>query len=348
MNRELCKTFTNTCTRTIAAVVTVTAVLAAASPVIADGTAGQVWLISTRGAPRSLPNLAVRLDSAAGQIEYWRLQDDCRWLPADGDEFFRGDGGPLPTTIFVHGNRISQNAAISNGRRIRCQIERVAGGRPFRFVIWSWPSDRIRGRARRDARVKACRSDVQGYYLAECLRRVAPDVQVSLVGYSFGARVITGALHLLAGGQVAGRSLAQPTQTPPDAAQQVPPRRAVLVAAALDADWLSSGRRNGLALSQVESLLVTRNSRDPVLKWYPLMYCRGGPQALGFTGPAGCPPAEKIELLNLSCSVGRVHDWARYVAAAGLRRRLAWYTFLDPPEPQPASKTAVLPGVSAQ
>jgi len=327
MNHEF---FRTTSGGRIAATVVVTAVLTMSSLATADDTNAETWLISTRRASSS-----GRLDSDCQRIAYWRLADNCRWLPADEDDFFHGDDGPLPTTIFVHGNLTSQAGAIGNGRRILRQIECEAAGRSFRFVIWSWPSNRTCRRTRQDTRLKACRSDVQGYYLAECLRRVEPDVPVSLVGYSFGARVIAGALHMLAGGQVAGRSLSQPPQSEPVAEEHVPLRRAVLVAAAMDANWLLPGRRNGLALSQVDRLLVTCNGRDPVLKWYPLMYRRGGPQALGFVGPGGCLSTEKIERLNLSCSVGRDHDWSRYVAAAGLRCRLAWYTFLDAGEYSP-------------
>lgn len=328
MNRKSYITAIAGRSRKLAVCAVVTALLAAALGGTAVGAdEGQVWLIDTRGATRS-----GQLESAVQHVNYRRLQPDRRWLEVDRTEFFRSHDRPLPTTIFIHGNRTSHSTAVGYGWQAYRRLERMAEGRPFRFVIWSWPSDRVRGGARHDVRVKACRSDAQSYYLAECLQHLDPDVPVSLIGYSFGARIITGALHLLGGGELAGRSLAQPARVLADGVKQVPPRRAVLVAAALDANWLLPGRPNELALSQVQRLLVTRNVRDPVLKWYPRMYRHGGPQALGFVGPATCLSDEKVELLDLSCSVGRVHDWGRYWAATGLRRRLAWYTFLDPPE----------------
>jgi hypothetical protein len=116
---------------------------------------------------------------------------------------------------------------------------------------------------------------------------------------------------LLSGGQVAGRRLTQ------HAALKRKPMCAVLVAAAEDAHWLLPGQRAGLALSQVDRMLITVNRCDPVLRWYPLLYRRGGPSALGHTGPAGCLPGKKVELLDVSCSVGRFHEWEYYVQKMG-------------------------------
>jgi len=289
----------------------------------ADSGPDQVWLISTRNAPWSCP--------PAGEdvpLDYRQLGPDCRWLPADREAFLASDDPAVPTSVFIPGNRADSRTAIQQGWQLYRELKCRAEGRPFRFVIWSWPADRIRGGNRRDVRVKACRSDVQSYYLARWLGQVGPQVPVCMVGYSYGARIITGALHILAGGQVAGRGL------PEESSVDRGPVRAVLVAAAMDSDWLLPDRRNGLALSQLDHLLVLQNCSDPVLKFYPLMYGIGGPEALGRTGPA-CPgrlgdELEKIELLDVSCSVGRNHDWDQYICAPGLRGRLPWYAFLEP------------------
>jgi len=302
-------------------VVAVATIVPVAPVAAGDDAPAEVWLISTRAAPRC----TIR-ETPEARIGYWRLQDGCSWRRTDDEMFFRGTGEPMPVIVFVHGNRADASAAIRDGWYIYRRIRQEASGRPFRFVLWSWPADRIRGGPRRDAQVKAGYTNVQGYYLAECLDRLE-DVPVTLVGYSFGARVITGALHLLGGGQLAGRQLCRQGDS------QVPPiRRAVLVAAAADADWLWPGRRHGLALSQVDRMLITRNGRDPVLKWYPLMYRCGGPRAMGYAGPAGCGCLEQIETLNVTGTVGRNHDWARYAADPRLRRRLGWYCFLEPTE----------------
>ncbi len=285
-------------------------------PAAADDPSTSIWLIGTRCAPR-----CGNVDDATHKIRYWRQDVDRQWLPADGEEFFADSDPSVPTIVFVHGNRADRGTAVGDGWRLYRQIALISAGRPIRLVFWSWPSDRIRGRNRRDVQTKAAYSDTQSYYLADWLGKMPPQVPVSLVGYSFGARVITGALHMAAGGQVAGRRL------PPR--EEAPPRsiRVVLVAAALDADWLLPGRRNGLALSKIDRLLITRNRRDPVLKWYPLMYGRRGPEALGYAPTTCGVAAEQIELLDLGCAVGRSHDWRDYVHAAPLRYRLEEYVF---------------------
>ncbi len=173
---------------------------------------------------------------------------------------------------------------------------------------------------------------MQSYYLARFLGSIRPDVPVSLIGYSFGARVATGALQLLAGGQIACRSLPQAVVTERKAAGQRP-YRLVLIAAAADANWLLPGCRDGLVLPLVDRVLVTANCCDPVLRWYPRLYGRGGPEAMGYVGPScSAQPGscDKIEVIDLSCSVGRIHDWHTYETAPELTGRLGWYSFLEP------------------
>jgi len=289
----------------------------AAGPVAADQCIDDVWLISTRSAPRATP-----AEDGDACFSYWRLQSDGHWQQSEAKEFFAGES--VTTTVFVHGNRNESDEVVGAGWQILGRLKRDADDPPCRFVIWSWPADRIRGSARRDVRVKSCYSDVQAHYLAEWLDRADPSQPVSLVGFSFGARVITGALHLLGGGELIGKRLSGPRSSP-----EPPPRRAVLIAAALGADWLLPGRRNGQALSQVERVLVTRNRRDPVLRLYPRINGRGGSTALGYTGPACGSSADKLEVVDVACSVGRIHRWTRYSRAPQLCSRLEWYVFLD-------------------
>jgi len=318
-------------------VVTAMAVFIAEKAMAADAPSQQVWLLSTRQAPRQ-----GNLEAADEPIKYWRHSGNqqsgnqqCdfnqRWEPALAKDLIEQTDPAVPTVVFIHGNRSNLNDAVSGGWPVYRHLQRCAEGRPFRFVIWAWPADRAGRGVRDDAQIKACYSDAQSYYLADWLAQLGPNSSVNLVGYSFGARIVTGALHLLGGGQVAGRSLASETN------RKHGPLRAVLVAAALDADWLLPRRRNGLALSQVDQLLLTRNSRDPVLKWYPLMKGRGGPEALGYTGPVGRgqlgSQREKIEVFSIANSVGRAHAWTKHLASAGLRRQLTRFTFPESSTP---------------
>jgi hypothetical protein len=297
------------------------AAVGVATPLAASAAAPrqQVWLISTCGAACSGD-----VEAGLGRIAFWQLDpaDPCRWLPADAEAL--GRGAPLPTAVFIPGFNTGPDAAIQEANAVYCDMQREAGGRPFRLVIWAWPSQRDRhARISADMRLKASGCDAESYYLACILSRLPVGAPVGLIGYSYGARIACGALELLAEGRLPGCSLPQEAR----AAWTSAPRsvRVLLVAAAMDADWLAPGHRNGDALSIVQRAAVTLDCCDRVLRWYTRLYGRGGPPALGCVGPAG-NDGGKVEVLDVACSVGKKHDWYRYESA--VTQQLAWYTFL--------------------
>lgn len=287
--------------------------------------AGELWLASTRHLP------PVCCDQPSLQL--WRFGPDHCWVSSSTEEFLATADPAVPVTFFIHGNRADADRAIQTGWNVYQRMTCDAGDRPFRLVIWSWPSDQIRG-PRRDAQSKACRSDFDAYFLATFLNRLPLKARVNLFGFSFGARIATGALELLAGGQVACCSLGNRNPSPRL------PMRAMLVAGAIDSDWLFPGHYHGLATGLLEQLLVTRNGCDRALRLYPRMD-RNGAEALGFVGPCcgsangDCP---KFDVADVSCSVGREHSWENYWCAGDIQSRLAWYSFLaeSPATPPPA------------
>ncbi|NLY00765.1 MAG: alpha/beta hydrolase [Rhodopirellula sp.] len=287
-----------------------------------EAAASQAWLISTRHLPACTP-------SSDAQPDYSVLLEDCQWSPVPAEDFFACDSPQTPTIVLVHGNRVERHEAVAEGLRVYEILKGLAGGAPFRLVVWSWPADQIRGPLR-DVRLKAARTDAQGHYLASVLNRLHPDVPLTLIGYSFGSRLVTGSLELLAGGSVAGRSLSDRRDTPQ---RRI---RAILIAAALDSHWLSPGQYHGQALSQVERALVTVNSADPVLKRYHLISRCSNPQALGWSGPTGgaCLGgwAEKLDVVDVTCVVGAQHSFFPYLYAPAVMSRLAWYSFLEEPQ----------------
>jgi esterase/lipase superfamily enzyme len=285
----------------------------------------QVWLVSTRSLPHDDD-----LDQAQPRFDYWRLNDQYQWSAADAKTFRATDDPAVPTAVFVHGNRTDADGAVEKGWNTYQSI-RGQSDRPLRYVIWSWPADREFHRNGPDVRLKAAYSEVEAWYLAQWLAEIRPGVRLSLIGHSFGPRIITGALHLLAGGQLAGRSLPQATVAAWTAGKRNP-IRTVLLAAALDVDWLAPGGCHDRALSLVDQMLITCNACDRVLRWYPLMYGRGGPSALGFVGPFGVEDAKNVEVVDVSSAVGRFHDYQCYYSAPDVFGRWAQYTFLaDPP-----------------
>ena len=304
----------------------------------AEEAADPVWLISTRSSPAR-----GAVDAADAQFGYWRLGEDRQWVSADLAALSATDDPAVPTTIYVHGNRADPDKAIRQSWPVYRCLKEQSAGRRFRFVIWSWPAGRVSRRNLRDLRAKAARSDTQAFYLAWYVDQVRPDVPVNLVGYSLGARVITGALHMLGGGQAAGYSL------PERQTARRRPARVVLVAAAVDNDWLLPGHLHGQALGQIEHLLVTENGRDRALRWYPALSRRGRPHALGSTGAGRLATLgsgrHQIEVVRLGRWVGKAHDWARYLSAPELRARLPSYAFLDGSD-EDGAQSPVLAGVA--
>ena len=259
---------------------------------------------------------------------------DGQWQTADWEAFLATDDRSVPTAFFIHGNLTGYQAAIDAGwiayRLLECQ----AAGRPFRFVVWSWPSERVVRRHRSDFQLKACRSDVQGCYLAQFIDQMDPGVPITLIGHSYGARTVTAAAHVLSGGTAVGWAMPD-GYTPKERIGL----RAILVAAAMDNDWLLPGRRHGRALGQLDRVLLTQNWSDSGLKWYPLISKPRGPMALGRTGSA-CPSrlgldGEKVETVNVNCSVGRNHHFRDYMRAPEVTSRLARYAFPESAEDEP-------------
>lgn len=258
----------------------------------------QVWLLSSHAAGCD----PLRLD--------FRQFVGGRWAPSDRQTFLAVDGPVVNTAIYIHGYRTSIAEASKTGWHLYSDLLQTSGPEPLRLVIYSWPSEPNSGRPIVDARAKAAHTDIEGHRLAFLISEMPPQTPVSLIGHSFGARVVTSALHLLGGGQICARSLGA-TFKP-----QHRPLRAVLLAAALDNDWLLPGRPYGRAVSQVDQMLIFYNPRGRVLTWYPLL-SRGGPEALGATGLVGASrwgaEAGKIRQVNASGFVGPSHAVHQYL-----------------------------------
>jgi hypothetical protein len=222
-----------------------------------------------------------------------------RWQRSDFDSFLAYDSS-APTIIYVHGNRMTPRDAKQQGLDVYRRLARYAGssGPPIRFVIFSWPSEQA-GRLLRDVRIKAARTGPTGCQLAWLVDQMPAETPISLVGFSFGARVITSGLHLLGGGSLGHLSLYE--RVHPDR----PPVNAVLISATMHAHWLGDGQYHGLAMTQVNRLLSVNNCRDPAMRYYHLAF-DGRPQALGLRGPTCISPAMRSKILN--------RDVSRYVS----------------------------------
>ena len=276
-----------------------------ASPASIEGLAAEdrVWLLSVR-----------HLDSDACHVrlparpQVYRL--DCRGCktPSSIDEYFESLDPERPVAFYVHGNRYTAKDAVERGlftfRNTRHQA------RPVDWVIWSWPSDRV-GVLGYDVRTKAKRCDGQGLLLADVLREhVMRQVPTTLVGFSFGGRVITGAMHALAGGSLGGRRLPPPHYY--GSGFDVG-----LIAPAIEQNWLTERGYHRLATQNINRATVLYNQRDAILKRYWLIERVRGQMALGYSGPtrfAARYDGTPLPVVSRDCSaiVGLEHDELDY------------------------------------
>lgn len=275
----------------------------------------QVWVISSR-------HLGCASNAAAESLQTWQYEKGS-WQPRTIAEFYATDSADVVTTLYIHGNRISAGQANGDGLAVYFQlVGKFDHLRAVRFVIYTWPSDQIKGQLK-DVRVKADRADEEAFLVSRFLYKLNPDVPVGVVGYSYGARIILGGLHLLGGGAFCGRA------TEPGKGQ---PIRVALWAAAEHNDWPLPGRTHGQALGMADQWLITINGCDPALARYHVVDKCAQPTALGYAGLAGgLPPdlARRVQLLNVSHIVGGTHDMQAYLYAPSIAQATAklvlWY-----------------------
>jgi hypothetical protein len=234
-----------------------------------------------------------------------------RWQRWDLDSLLASDPS-VPMIIFVHGNQITTSDAREEGLVLyRRMMQYGASGPQIRLVIFSWPSARVGGLLR-DVRVKASRTGPASCQLAWLVDQMPAETPISLVGFSFGARIITGGLHILGGGNLGHLGLSERVNP------NRPPMNVVLLPGGLHAHWLGEGQYHGLAMTQVNQMFLVNNCRDPAMRFYHLAF-PGRPQALGLRGPTRLSSAErsKITMRDVSRYVSQ-HDLYRYLCAPGV------------------------------
>ena len=288
-----------------------------------------ILMISTRG-------IGTRCDVAAmaGGLRCERRDANGRWRRLSWEETLADFAEPMPTVIYVHGNRISDEADKPHGLGLyRWLAARKTGAAPMRYVIWSWPATKIRGQIK-DYEVKAARTRPCGWQLAWTIDRLPTSSPLAIVGYSYGARVTTGALHVLGGGRLGELELAERVHP------ERPPLSVALVAAAVDAQWLRPEGYHGRALGQTARLVLANNTLDPAMRFYPISPVGRHATALGYAGVPGRESlgelAARIHCVDMTAAVGRHHALSAYLSTATLGRALG----------QVVDLPAVMPDVS--
>jgi len=264
--------------------------------------ADEVWLISTRHLgceclDKKDHGVDLRIQRSVGKEQ---------WVEATLDDFLSTQSVDQPTLFYVHGNRVDSCEAVRRGWNAYHGLFDCSRAVPTRFVIWSWPSDQIKGQVR-DVRSKGLRTNSEAHYLGWLLGQLDQQAPVSIAAYSFGARVTCGALHVLSGGELAGCTLSPDLQRPGGST------RVALMAAAVHNYWLQPNAYHGLATRQIEHLLIQYNSIDPALKRYRHIEKHGRPAALGYTGMYDDGSSGTwIEQYDARGSVGKSHAESNY------------------------------------
>jgi hypothetical protein len=273
----------------------------------------ELWLVSSRQCCSVSPGVAPELIAQ-------RYDRDSDWQPADIRELYQPTTPDQVVVIYIHGNRVPSEMAAPEGQHVyRLLTAGVDDATPIRFVIWSWPSAQVQGQLR-DVRTKADRTELAGYCLAWLLTHLPESQHVSLLGYSFGARIATGAMHLVGGGELSGRRL------PPHAVRSEN-TRVVMLAGALHNSWLRPGGYHERAISHLDYLLNLYNGCDSVLKRYHMLYKHSHATAIGYSGMytgdlgevaqrieqqdvygAGQDSHEAIHYLENPCVIQRIRD----------------------------------------
>jgi hypothetical protein len=280
----------------------------------------QIWLISTRhlGCPSSS-------ESDSPDFGVWRYDGKDGWEKTNIDGFFAAQNPQTRVMVNIHGARVDWSEANRRGflvhRRVTCEAPQDEA---ITFVIWSWPASKA-GRPIRDLRAMAMRSDTDGYYLAWMLSRLDPNTPINMMGYSFGCRAITGAMHLLNGGSLIGHTL------PTDAKPKRKPPTVVLWTPALHDYWLEPGQHNGRAIENFDRMLIVHNTCDRALQHYHWITACGRPRGLGYLGLPNRSvlgeAAERIEEWDGCCVLGSEHSFYSHLNSETIMQKTRAYFF---------------------
>lgn len=171
----------------------------------------EVWEISTR----HLPDRFRCINNDNPGFDVHRFECGRGWVRDSLDKAL-ADDGRLPI-IYVHGNFMERNNSLNRVLIINNYL-RPRARRPYRLIMFSWPSQR-ESKPLHDVFENAESAECQSLYVAWLLEKLGRHSEVSVLGFSFGARSVTGGLHLALGGSIPG--FAHRSVAPEDGVQSV-------------------------------------------------------------------------------------------------------------------------------
>ena len=249
------------------------------------------------------------------KLAYYRWENN-RWQASDAETFFNTQQPDIPLIIFAPGYSVTTQQITQLGLSIAQNFD---PDKPCRLVLWSWYADRGIGNIRRDIRSKLPIVHNTADYLALFLQKVNPQSKVCLFGFSFGSRIICNAVE------------AWRTQDPQPERLRL---RLVLSGAATDQDWFAQGHQHGKVPEVTEKILITYNSNDWALRFYPFLYnYRHRPTALGLRGlPMQSVAPElrsRFENVDVNPYIGNRHETLSHVQTTVFRSRINTYFFFE-------------------
>lgn len=248
----------------------------------------EVWLVSSRHLPG---NACHSTDN--DQLCFER-KTESGWVQSTSKEFDASTETKIPTILFVHGNRTNQTFSRIRGlQTYRAIVADCSIKTPIRYVIWSWPSDRIFGQVR-DLRLKASVADQHSVFLARFIQSFDRENQIRLVGYSYGGRMAINALHLLHGGCFLGRKL------PGCDSGCYPKMKVALIVPAVPYDCFEKYSPTNQALDQIEKVVLIKNESDFSMRVFRFFKADGCKKALGYGGPRRLPTCESEKFRQVS------------------------------------------------
>ena len=246
-----------------------------------DPQMSDVWELSSRHLPEKFncidpiaPGLRAQRHTQLG----WQTEDLQNALIDDGKLVI----------LYVHGNFMERNNALDRVLILNNYL-RERSSKPYRLIMLSWPSTR-EPHPLRDVYENAESAESQALLVAWLLERLSRHADVSLLGFSFGSRAVTGGLHLAAGGTIPG--FRYQSNLPREILESR--YRVALVAPALDRDWLATLGRHSRSLETVSGLVNLYNSKDPILRRFRFIDRLSRPVAAGFAGFIGLPGLESV------------------------------------------------------
>ncbi len=292
------------------------------SPIFCNAAQSEIYEISTRHLCDRFRSISFEQPNV--EVNKW---SGYRWERSDVESALPTNGSGMLTIIYVHGNFMERNNALERVRIVDRYFKEQAD-RPYRLLMLSWPSQR-ESKPLRDVLVNAESAECESLYIAWMLQRLRNEPQVSILGFSFGARSVTGGLHLDAGGALAGLMKAPMPNTDPTMKYRVG-----LVAPAMDRHWIEASGKHHLAMTHVESMVNLYNSRDPILRRFRFIDRLSSPIAAGFAGFAGIagladprvttPLAGQSRIQQYDCGsvIGTTHSEKSYYGECPYFRRV--------------------------